>query len=220
MFSPLPESYPGPSSMRIGVFGGSFDPIHLGHLIAAEEARLQLGLGRVVFLTAGVPYLKTGRKVAPARQRLQMVRLAIAGNPSFEASAMEIDRPGPTYTVDTMEEMRLRFDKGEDLFFIVGWDGVSSFPAWQRPQRILELCRVAGVPRPGLERPDMAELEKALPGASERIVLLDKPVIGISSTEVRSRVDHGTSIRYLVPGAVERYIARQGLYRTGPSRTS
>jgi len=214
MLNPQPEHYPAPSPTRVGILGGSFDPIHLGHLIAAEEARLQLGLGRVVFLTAGVPYLKAGRTITPARQRLQMVRLAISGNPYFEASAMEIDRPGPTYTVDTMEEMRRQFGNGEDLHFIVGWDGVSSFPGWQRPRRILELCQVVGVPRPDLQRPDMEQLEKALPGASQRIVLLDRPLIGISSTDVRARVGRGLSIRYLVTPSVERYIARHGLYRS------
>ncbi|MBI2854032.1 MAG: nicotinate-nucleotide adenylyltransferase [Chloroflexi bacterium] len=199
---------------RLGVLGGTFDPIHTAHLIVAEEVRVKFGLAKVLFIPTGMPYFKSDQGLSAAQDRLGMVRAAVASNPDFEASTIEIDRPGPTYTVDTVAELREKY-RQEEIYFIVGWDALKTLPSWREPKRLLEMCRLVGVPRPDWRKPSIPELEEAIPGASQRIVLLDQPVIGISSTEIRSRVAAGISIRYLVPEAVERYIAERGLYCEG-----
>lgn len=202
----------------VGVLGGSFDPVHTGHLIIAEEARVRLGLERVLFVPAGVPYLKAGQVVASAPQRLRMVELAISANPAFKASAVDLERPGPTYTVDTLAALRPLLGQQAQIFFLVGWDILASLPVWREPEKLLELCHLVGIPRPGFPRPDLEKLARAMPGTAQRILLLEGPCIGISSTEIRDRVARGLSIRYLVPEAVERYIVEQGLY--GATRNS
>lgn len=201
-----------PGAPRVGVLGGSFDPVHLAHLILAEEARDRLKLSKVIFIPAGRPYLKVEQGITPARQRLEMVRLAIRPNPRFEASSIDIDRPGPSYTVDTLDVLRSTLPQDQEVYFIVGWDSLVSLPQWRDPERILEMCWLVGVPRPGLPAPDLRELEKAIPGVSERVIMLDAPLLGISSTEIRDRVASGVSIRYLVPELVEGYIRQHGLY--------
>ncbi len=197
--------------MKIGVLGGTFDPIHIGHLIIAEEARLRLGLGEVIFVPAGQPYFKGGKAIAPAQCRLEMTRLAISSNPYFQVSSIEVDRPGPSYTVDTIAALRNKLGAGAEIFFIMGADALMELPLWKEPARILAMCRLVAVRRPG-RIIDLSSLDSSLPGASARIVFLDAPEIGISSTEIRSRVSRGLSIRYLVPEEVEEYIRRNGLY--------
>lgn len=202
-----------PRAPRVGILGGSFDPVHLAHLIIAEEARVQLHLEKVLFVPAGQPYMKAGRGITPAGQRLEMVRLAVASNPHFEASSIDLDRPGPSYTVDTLEVLRDTLPQGRELYFIIGWDSLASLPMWRHPQRILEMCWLVAVPRPGVERPDVKDLERSIPGVSSRIIMLEKPILSISSTELRDKVGRGVSIRYLIPEPVEQFIAEKGLYR-------
>ncbi len=187
--------------MNIGVMGGTFDPIHNGHLLVAEEARTQLGLSEVVFMPAGQPRLRMDSPVALAEHRLKMVRLAIAGKPYFRLSAMEVGRAGPSYTVDTIAELRGGVDAGDELFFILGWDSLAELPRWREPSRLIRMCRLVVVPRPGYSAPDLNSLETAIPGMSQRVILLDKPEVDISASVIRERVTKGLTIRRLVPEA-------------------
>lgn len=190
--------------MRIGLFGGAFDPIHIGHLILAETCRETLKLDKVLFIVAGDPPHKRG-EVAPAEDRLEMVRLAIAGNSAFEASELEIDRPGPHYSVDTVLLVRERHPDDE-LFFLVGGDVLPELPTWKTPERIRELAALVAVNRAGSGGPSGA----ASPFVHESVSI---PAIGIASTAIRARIAGNQSIRYLVPRGVEAYIRERGLYR-------
>ena len=198
--------------MNIGVLGGTFDPIHMGHLIIAEETRARLGLTEVLFVPAGQPWLKANNYISPAEHRVQMVRLAIADEPSFKLSTMEIERVGPSYTVDTIAELQEQIGAGDKLFFILGWDNLMQLPKWHEPARLVRMCRLVPVPRVGYPSPDFNSLEVAIPGLSQSIILLDTPQIEISSSEIRSRVARGLSIHRLVPEPVERYIREHKLY--------
>lgn len=187
--------------MRLGVLGGTFDPIHIGHLILGEAGREGLGLDRVLFVPTGVQWRKPAREIAPAGHRVAMTRLAIEGNPAFEVSTLEVDRPGPSYTADTLEALMTEYP-GSDLNLILGHDAYRDLPNWVRPQRISELATVVVAARNG----EGLEVE---PPA----VRLEMPEIGISATDIRERVAAGRTIRYLVTAAVEAYIREQGLYR-------
>jgi nicotinate-nucleotide adenylyltransferase len=200
--------------MNIGVLGGTFDPIHTGHLIIAEEVRARLGLAEVLFVPAGQPWLKlnNANAISPPRHRLEMVRLAIADEPAYRLSTMEIDRPGPSYTVDTMAELSGQVGAGGELYFILGWDNLNQLPRWHQPLRLVELCRLVPVRRVGFAAPDLDSLEAAVPGLSKSLVMLDTPQIEISSSEIRQRVARGQSIHQLVPEPVERYIIEHKLY--------
>jgi nicotinate-nucleotide adenylyltransferase len=199
--------------VKVGVIGGTFDPPHRGHLAVAQEARTQLKFGRVIFIPAGQPWLKTEMPVSPAEDRFEMVRLAIAPFPYFEISRTEIDRSGPSYTYDTVKELRAGLNREVELFFLLGWDSLSQLPRWHEATRLVQMCRLVAVPRPGYGRPDLDELEKAIPGITSRVTMLDIPEINISATEIRQRVTGGLSTADLVPAAVERYISEHGLYR-------
>lgn len=196
--------------MNIGVLGGTFDPIHLGHLIVAEEARTRLGLEEVVFVPAGQPWLKRDRDITPALHRVEMVRLAIADNPHFRVSTLEVDRQGPSYTVDTLALLQKQLGHGTALFFILGRDTLTELPLWKEPQRVIQLCRLVVPPRLGAR--DLKHLDTAIPGLRDRLIQLDMPVIGISSSEIRRRVAKGLPIRYWVPPQIEKYIWEQKLY--------
>ena len=196
--------------MNIGVLGGTFDPVHIGHLIVAEEARLTLGLSKVLFVPAGQPWLKQDRSIAPAVHRVEMVRRAIAGNPFFEISTLEVERAGPSYTVDTLTMLGKQLGSRASLFFILGRDTLAELPLWKEPQKVVQLCRLVVPPRLGSR--DLKHLEKAIPGLLERVIQLDMPVIGISSSEIRQRIAQGLPIRYLVPPAVEKYITEHRMY--------
>jgi nicotinate-nucleotide adenylyltransferase len=198
--------------MNIGVLGGTFDPIHMGHLIIAEEVRARLDLAEVLFVPAGQPLLKLNNAISPSEHRVEMVRLAIADEPAFKLSAMEIERPGPSYTVDTMAELRSQIGAGDKLFFILGWDNLIQLPRWHEPSRLVTLCRLVPVPRVGHPTPDLDSLEAAVPGLSQSLIMLDTPQIEISSSEIRDRVARGLSIHQLVPEPVERYIKQHWLY--------
>ena len=198
--------------MRSGILGGTFDPIHIAHLIIAEEARVSLGLEEVVFIPTGEPWLKSEGPVSPGRLRLQMARLAIDSNPFFRVSGLEIDRPGPTYTVDTLEALRQEWGPEAEMYFILGMDTLEDLPKWKEPERLLQLCSPVVFARPEHSQSVLEELESLLPGLREKVRFLDGPHMGISSTEIRGRVAQGRSIRYLVPPPVEQFIAEQGLY--------
>ncbi len=201
--------------MNIGVLGGTFDPVHIGHLVLAEEVRARLGLAEVLFVPAGRPYLKEDTSISAAEHRLQMVRLAITDKSYFKLSTMEIERAGPSYTVDTIAELKSQLSDGDELFFILGWDNLEDLPQWREPRRLISICRLVAVPRVGYPLPDLNSLEKTVPGLSERVVMLDKPEIDISASVIRERVARGLSIEHLVPEAVEKYIGEQGLYSAG-----
>jgi len=194
------------------VLGGTFDPIHIAHLAIAEEARTQLGLDKVVFVPAGLPPHKMDVHVSPAEHRLAMVELAIAGNPHFEVSRVDIDRFGPCYTVDTIALLREEWGPDVEIYFIMGSDSLADILTWHKPDRLIRLCRIVAVGRPGY-RVDMDELERCLPGASQRILFINSPQLDVSSSEIQRRVRAGESIKYQVPEAVERYIYEHGLYR-------
>jgi len=198
--------------MNIGVLGGTFDPIHMGHLIIAEEVKARLNLAEVLFVPAGQPWLKANNLISPAEHRVQMVHLAIVDEPSFKLSTMEIERAGPSYTVDTMAELDSQIGDGDKLFFILGWDNLNQLPRWHEPSRLVRLCRLVPVPRVGYSSPDLDSLEAAVPGLSQSLIMLDTPQIEISSSEIRDRVARGLSIHQLVPEPVERYIEGHRLY--------
>lgn len=201
---------------RLGVLGGTFDPIHIGHLAAGEEARQALGLDRVLFVPAGDPPHKPA-SVTAAEDRLAMVELAIAGNEAFEASRIELDRPGPSFTVDTVTELA-RAEPQVELTLILSAESFLGLPSWREPARLLELSRVAIVPRGGLGPPDDAWVAERFPGTRARITRLGAPRLRISATEIRERVRSARSVRYLVPDAVIGYIGDHGLYRDGPGQ--
>jgi nicotinate-nucleotide adenylyltransferase len=201
---------------RIGVLGGTFDPVHLGHLAAAEAVREELGLGRVLFVPAGRPPHKDPARITPAEHRYRMTVLATAGNPGFRVTRMEIDRPGPSYTVDTLRQLAAQLPAGTELIFITGVDAFVDVRTWREPDELFRLSRFAVVRRPGF---DGGRLEEALgalaPWQRDRVHCVDATGLEISSRDLRSRVRAGRSIRYLVPDAVLAYIAHYGLYRGG-----
>jgi len=198
--------------MDIGILGGTFDPIHNGHLLVAEEARARLNLDEVLFIPAGLPWLKEDKTIVAAEHRVQMVRLAITGKPYFQLSTIEVERGGPSYSVDTIAELKAQLGTGTELFFILGWDSVAQLPHWRGPSQLIRLCHLVAVPRPGFTLPDLESLEKDIPGLTGRLIVLDGPHIDISATEIRRRVAQGLPVSDLVPGAVEEYIKKQGLY--------
>ena len=196
--------------MRLGLFGGTFDPIHLGHLILAEGCRDACALDRVWFVVAGLPPHKQGERT-PVDDRLEMVRIAIAGHPAFEVSDIEAKRPGPHYSVETLEAIR-RERPEDDLFFLIGADSLVDLPGWRQPERIARLATIVVVNRPGLEW--AGELPDFGPEAHP-LRTVSVPPIGIASHDLRRRWAEGRSIRYQVPRGVEAYIEAQGLYHPG-----
>jgi nicotinate-nucleotide adenylyltransferase len=201
---------------RIGLMGGTFDPIHHGHLVAAEEARWQFDLDTVLFVPTGQPWQKPVG-VSPAEDRYRMTVIATASNPAFEVSRVEIDHPGPTYTVDTLR--RLRAELGEDarLFFITGADAVLHILTWTDREEVLALAEFIAATRPGY---DLERLTERLPLARERLHPMEIPMLAISSTEIRARVARGAPIQYLVPDGVVEYVVERGLYRSQPAAAS
>ena len=198
--------------MDIGVLGGTFDPIHLGHLIIAEEVRLRLKLAEVLFLPAGQPWLKGDRNIIAKQHRLEMMRLATASNPHFRISIVEFEQPGPSYSADSIPLLKNQLDVNAKLYFIIGIDALSELHKWKDPARLMEMCQLVGVTRPGYRDLDWSLLDRLVPEASQRITVLEVPEIGVSSTEIRNRVADGLSIRYMVPEPVEQYIREHGLY--------
>ncbi len=197
---------------RTGVFGGTFDPIHHGHLRVARSIRSTLALDRIILVPAGEPWLKAGTPVSPVADRVEMVRLAIGRRRDLELSTIEAERPGPSYAVDTMEALQGSSGAGQELFFLLGGDALADIARWKDPGRLIRLCRLVAFARPGGRLPDLDALESAVPGISQRVTFVQVPQVNIRATDLRRRVAEGRSIRGLVPVAVERYIREHGLY--------
>jgi nicotinate-nucleotide adenylyltransferase len=193
--------------MRLGVFGGTFDPVHLAHLALAEQCREQGGLDRVLFIPAPRPPHKPDRVAAPFHHRVEMLELAIAGYPAFAVDQMEKDRPGPSFTADTLRELRERQPENE-LFLLVGSDCLPYLPTWHETAQIAALATLLVAERPNWSL--AAEIPPAF-----RAQRIQMPLLDISSRDLRRRISEGRSIRYLVPRAVECYIQQHGLYRAG-----
>lgn len=196
---------------RIGIFGGTFDPIHLGHLIIAEELRYQLRLDRVLFLPARQPPHKTDREITTEAHRVAMLELALASNPRFAISTVDLERTGPSFTADSLEILRQRYP-GATLYFLMGQDSLRDLPTWHEPNRIARQAYLGVALRPEV-RLDVEAIVRQVGEARDRIDLVNVPLIGISSQEIRRRVREGLPIRYQVPPEVERYIVEHGLYR-------
>lgn len=191
--------------MKLGVMGGTFDPIHVGHLILAETARQQLVLDKVRFVVAGDPWRKAGRDISPAQQRLAMTWLATQDNDAFEVDDCEIRREGPTYTAVTLQEIRATLQPEDEIYFLAGEDSLADLPHWHNPAAIFEAAKLVIAPREGFE----ADASIVPP---DRLIRLEMPYIGISSTRLRELARNGLSLRYQVPEAVAAYITKQGLY--------
>ena len=202
---------------RIGLMGGTFDPIHIAHLIVAEEVCTALGLTEMVFVPAGHPPHKLARTSTDPHHRLTMVELAIASNPHFSISRVEIDRPGPSYLVDTLRLLHAQWGPQVELNFVIGWDSLEDFPTWYDPAGILaQLTHLVAVRRPGYVEDVLynQQLEERLPGIAERLYVVSVPQLDISSTDLRRRMAEHRSIKYQTPEIVERYIIEHGLYQS------
>lgn len=203
--------------MRLGLLGGTFDPIHYGHLLLAEECRHSLALDKVLFIPAGQPWLKAGQPLTPGCHRQRMVELAIADHPPFALWDGELRRPGPTYTVDTLAQLQSEYPDAADFYFILGIDALESFPRWKDPERILQLTRLAVAARPGYPAMDkndiIQKLKSRYPEHADRITTLTLPGAEISATAIRRRAAAGRSFRYHTPEPVARYILENRLYQ-------
>jgi nicotinate-nucleotide adenylyltransferase len=198
-----------------GILGGTFDPPHLGHLAIADDVRERLELSRIVFVPAGSPPHKTDRAVTAAAHRARMVELAIGGNDTFSVSRVELERPGPSYSADTVEQLAAEaIASGADPRFvlIVSGEALAALPTWHDPERLLRACHVAVVDRPGFRTPPRAWVSEHFPGLEDRVVFVTGPLLCHSSSDIRARVAAGRSIRYLVPPRVAEYIEEHRLY--------
>ncbi|MGI5236528.1 nicotinate-nucleotide adenylyltransferase [Dactylosporangium sp. CA-139066] len=192
--------------MRVGIMGGTFDPIHHGHLVAASEVADSFGLDEVVFVPTGEPWQKSDEAVSPAEERYLMTVIATASNPRFTVSRVDIDRGGPTYTVDTLRDLRMLYGDDAELFFITGADALDKILSWKDAAALFDLAHFVGVTRPGFDLN-----AEHLPAG--RVSLVQVPAMAISSTDCRRRVEEGKPVWYLVPDGVVQYIAKRGLYR-------
>jgi len=195
---------------RLGVMGGTFDPIHNGHLLTAEEAAVQFGLDEVVFVPTGHPWMKEQKEVSAPEHRYLMSVIATASNPRFTVSRIEVDRAGPTYTVDTLRELKGLDGDKVDLFFVTGADAMLEILQWKDPEEILALAHFIAATRPGY---DLTRFEAEAPTRHPNVSVMNIPALAISSTDIRKRVGEGRPIRYLVPEGVKSYIEKAGLYR-------
>lgn len=193
---------------RLGVMGGTFDPIHHGHLVAASEVQARFDLDEVVFVPTGQPWQKAGKQVSPAEDRYLMTTIATASNPRFSVSRVDVDRPGDTYTVDTLRDLRARLGPDVALFFITGADALSQILTWRGVEELFDLAHFVGVSRPGvpLQEKDISHLP------ADKVTLLEVPALAISSTACRDRVRDRLPIWYLVPDGIVQYITKRGLY--------
>lgn len=197
---------------QLGLFGGTFDPPHLGHLILASEAYTQLGLDRLLWILTPDPPHKQDQVISSVEHRLAMVQLAIANNPIFELSRVELDRPGPHYTLDTVEAISEQFPEA-DITPIIGGDSLRDLPRWHKPKELIYACHWVGVMRRPGEEPNLDALERELPGISSKVHYVDAPLLEIASREIRSRVAEGRPYRYYLPEAVFEYIEEHHLYQ-------
>lgn len=204
----VPTEPPGTRRYRLGVMGGTFDPIHHGHLVAASEVAARFELDEVVFVPTGVPWQKKNRKVSDADDRYLMTVIATVGNPAFSTSRVDIDREGDTYTVDTLKDLRAQRGPDVDMFFITGADALSSILTWHGADELFDLAKFVGVSRPGVALSE-DHLSHLPPDA---VTLLEVPALAISSTDCRKRVREGLPIWYLVPDGIVRFVAKRRLY--------
>jgi nicotinate-nucleotide adenylyltransferase len=206
----------GPAAIAagsLGVLGGTFDPIHVAHLALAQEAAESLGLERVLFVPAGTPPHKPGVRISSGADRLAMVQLAIDGNARFAVSTIELDRPGPSYTADTLEALAAGRAEGVELTLVLSADAFLGLPGWHEPRRVLRLARLGIAPRDGYPEAGPEFLQEHFPDVAVRAVFLEGPRIRLSASVLRDRAAAGRSLRYLVPDAVAAYIGDHGLYR-------
>jgi len=213
---PLQSYRSQPDVRRVGLIGGTFDPIHYGHLVVAEEVRVVCDLAEMIFVPAGHPPHKVGETVTDARQRLAMLELAIASNSHFTISTVDVERPGPSYTVETLRILRQQWEERTAIYFVIGWDSLEELTTWYNPLGILEqITHLVAVRRPGYveEVGYRDRLEERLPGLKQRLLTIPVPQLEISATDLRQRVAEGRPIKYQTPEAVEQYIAQHGLYQ-------
>lgn len=204
--------------MKTGILGGTFDPVHNAHLTIAGEALRRLGLDEVIFIPTSHTPLKEDTIITSVEHRVNMLELAIADNPAFRLSRIEIDRAGISYTVETIATLKQSAGDDSELYFITGIDSLETLPRWKEPGTIIKMCRLVTIPRPGYEIPDIKELDKAIPGLMENLIIIADPAPDISATDIRKRVAAGVSIRDLVPVPVENYIRENGLYKENNNR--
>lgn len=199
---------------NIGLIGGTFDPIHIGHLVSAEEARQQFDLAEVIFIPAGYPPHKERQKITPPEHRYLMASLAVISNPHFSVSRVEIDREQPSYTIDTLQYFKESAGQAANLFLITGADAILDILAWKSYDRLLDLCTMIAVSRPGYSFEKLREtVGSQFPSFNSKVRLLEMPGLAISSSLIRERVAGGRTIKYLTPEPVEQYIGKHGLYR-------
>lgn len=198
---------------RVGILGGTFNPPHVGHMLCAQEALWELGLDRVLLIPVHTPPHKEAPEDPGVEHRVELCRRAVAGDPRLEVSRVEADRPGASYTVDTLRELHERAPTGDQLTFIVGGDQAHGLPSWREPEALLELAELAVAEREGFGRADIVQRLEGLRGAAERVRFFTMPRVDVSSSLVRRRVAAGQPIRWLVPDAVAAYIESAGLYR-------
>ena len=196
---------------RLGVFGGSFDPPHIGHMILAAEAQSQLGLGKILWVLTSTPPHKRNQFVSPVTQRLALVQAALQNEPAFQLSTVDIDREGPHYAVDTMRLLRVEFPDA-DLIYLIGEDSLFDLPIWYQPQVLVaELAGLGVMRRPG-KNADLDALEKVLPGIRQKVEFIEAPLLEISSRQIRQRIHSGQAFRYYLPAAVYELIQSFGYY--------
>lgn len=202
-------------SERIGILGGTFDPVHYAHLAIAEEVYCALHLARVLFVPAGQPPHKLGEQITPAEHRVAMLQLAIRANPHFALSPVDVERAGPSYTVDTLRLLRREWGAGAELYFVVGGDSLKDLPTWYDPAGIIAQATIVALLRPGYAdvSAERAKLAARLPGIEQRLIAVEGPRMDLSSTELRQRVATGRPIKYQTPEEVEAYIRRHRLYQ-------
>lgn len=197
---------------KIGIMGGTFDPIHIGHLVTAEAVRNEYGLDKVLFIPAANPPHKQNQKVTPAIHRYIMTAMATYSNPYFHVSSIELDRPGPSYTIDTIYELIDKFGPQTEIYFITGADAIQEIPTWDRIEELLGLCQFIAATRPGCV-PSVDNIKEYFGElGKDRIHRLNTPELEISSTDIRARIKKSCSIKYIVPESVENYIIKEGLY--------
>ena len=202
---------------KIGILGGTFDPIHLGHLAIAQAALHRLTLDRVILIPAGRPWLKSDQQVTAPEHRLAMARLAVQDNPKLQVSPIEIDRPGPTYTIDTLIQLRENMGSTAHLYLILGMDSIRELPRWRDPNRLFDLCTIVAVSRPDTPDVTPTEIQRSFPAAPDNaIITIRGPMLDISATHVRQRVANRQPINDTVPPPVQRYIQEHRLYTPPP----
>jgi nicotinate-nucleotide adenylyltransferase len=197
---------------RIGLMGGTFNPIHIGHLVTAEEAFYQFNLDEIIFIPSGKPPHKADHEIAPPEDRYLMTVIATASNPHFTVSRIEIDRTGPSYTVETLREMKKIYGEDTELFFITGADAVIEILTWKDPEIIADLCEFIAASRPGYSFRKFEELKLSHPRKLPKVHFMEIPALAISSTDIRRRIREGKPVKYLLPEGVAQYLTKRGLY--------